>query len=132
MTMQDHKNGGSVGESLEPRFGSREERIAYNEAWSRSLNERRAQWAEGHEARPSFRCECWQHGCRERIPLSRGDWEMIRAEPSRFAVAPGHVAENFEAVIKAFPRFWMVEKFGRAGEIAAQLANSDLRLTRSV
>jgi hypothetical protein len=128
---QDQKNGNSVGKSLEPRFGSREERIAYNEAWSRSLNERRAQWAAGHEARSSFRCECWQHGCRERIPLSRGDWEMIRAEPSRFAVAPGHVAENFEAVIKAFPRFWMIEKFGRAGEIAVQLASSDLRLTRS-
>jgi hypothetical protein len=132
MTTKDRKQAGSVGKSLEPRFGSREERIAYNEAWSRSLNERRAQWAAGDEARPSFRCECWEHGCRERIPLSRGDWEMVRAEPSRFAVAPGHVAENFEAVITAFPRFWMIEKFGLAGEIAKQLAGSDLRLTRSV
>jgi hypothetical protein len=132
MTTQDRKQGRSMGKSLEPRFGSREERIAYNEAWSRTLNQRRAQWAAGHEARPSFRCECWEHGCRERIPLSRAEWEMVRAEPSRFAVAPGHVAENFEAVIKAFPRFWMVEKFGLAGEIAERLANSDLRLTRSV
>jgi hypothetical protein len=132
MTMQERKHEGPEGGSLEPRFGSREERIAYNEAWSRTLNERRAQWAAGQEARPSFRCECWEHGCRERIPLSRGEWEMVRADPSRFAVAPGHVAENFEAVIKTFPSFWMIEKFGVAGEIAARLAGSDLTLTRSV
>jgi hypothetical protein len=113
-----------------PRFGSREERIAYNEAWSRSLNERRAEWAAGEEARPSFRCECWQQGCTDRIPLSSSDWKLVRAEPSRFAVAPGHVAEGFEAVITAFPRFWLVEKFGEAGKIATQLADSGSRLTR--
>ena len=50
---------------------------------------------------------------------------MVRAEPNRFAVAPGHVAEKFEAVIREFPRFWVVEKLGRAGEIAEQLSDSD-------
>jgi hypothetical protein len=132
MTARDRKHGkvGGVAESLQPRFGSREERIAYNEAWSRSLNERRAEWAAGHEVRPSFRCECWQQDCTQRIPLSRADWKLARAEPSRFAVAPGHVAENFEAVVKAFPRFWLVEKFGEAGEIAERLAGSDSTLTR--
>jgi hypothetical protein len=119
----------SVTESFEPPFGSREERIAYNEAWSRSLNERRAEWT-GREVRPSFRCECWRHDCAERIKLSREEWKLVRAEPSRFAVAPDHVAENFEGVIKAFPHFWLIEKFGQAGEIAARLSSSDLRLTR--
>jgi hypothetical protein len=107
-----------------------EETIAYNEAWSRSLNERRAEWAGGREARSSFRCECWQPNCAARIPLSREDWKMVRAEPNRFAVAPNHVAVNFEAVMKAFPRFWLIEKFGEPGEIAEELAGSDSRLTR--
>jgi hypothetical protein len=120
----------SVTESFQPPFGSREERIAYNEAWSRSLNERRAEWTGGHEARPSFRCECWQQDCTERIPLSGEDWKMVRAEPIRFAVAPDHVAKNLEAVVKEFPRFWVVEKVGEAGEVAEELASSDSRLTR--
>ncbi len=72
-----------------------------------------------------FRCECWQEECTERIPLSGEQWTMVRAEPNRFAVAPGHVAEEFEAVIREFPRFWVVEKLGRAGKIAEQLSDSD-------
>jgi hypothetical protein len=132
MTRRDRTNGnqGRVAEVVAPRFGSREERIAYNEAWSRSLNQRRADWAAGHEARPSFRCECWQQDCMERISLSRRDWELVRAQPNRFAVAPDHVAENFEAVIKTFPDFWVIEKFGKAGQIAEALAEVDARLTR--
>ena len=106
-------------------FGSFEERIAHNEAWSRSLNERRAERASGRDAMAGFRCECWQENCTERVPLSAEDWKMVRAEPNRFAVAPGHVAENFEAVLKEFARFWVIEKFGKAGEIAEELATSD-------
>ena len=118
-------------ESFEPPFGSREERIAYNEAWSRSLNERRAEWT-GREVRPSFRCECWRQDCTERIPLSGEDWKMVRAEPSRFAVAPEHVAKSLEGVVKEFPHFWVVEKLGEAGEVAEELASSDSRLTRGL
>jgi hypothetical protein len=123
---------GRVGRAPEShlRYGSWEERIAYNEAWSRSLNQRRAKRALEGEATPSFRCECWRHDCAERIKLSREEWEIVRAEPRRFAVARDHVAENFEAVLKAFPGFWLIEKFGAAGEIAERLASSDLRLTR--
>jgi hypothetical protein len=75
-------------------------------------------------------CECRQPNCTARISLSREDWKLVRAEPNRFAVAPDHVAVNFEAVVKAFPRFWLIEKFGEAGEIAEELSGSDSRLTR--
>jgi hypothetical protein len=132
MTTRDRSNGSSglVAESFHPRFGSREERIAYNESWSRSLNERRAEWAAGREARSSFRCECWQQDCKERIALTREDWKLVRAEPTRFAVAPEHVAHNFEAVVTTFPGYWLIEKFGEAGQIAQELAGSDSRLAR--
>jgi hypothetical protein len=121
---------GPMAASRRSRFGSRDERIAYNEAWSRNLIERRTEWAAGGPARPSFRCECWQQDCTAHISLSRADWNMVRAEPSRFAVAPNHVAENFEAVVKTFPGFWLIEKFGEAGKIAEKLARAESRLTR--
>jgi hypothetical protein len=50
------------------------------------------------------------------------DWKLVRSEPNQFAVAPNHVAEDFEAVITTYPDFWLVEKFGEAGEIAEKLA----------
>ena len=101
---------------------TREERIARNEDWCRSLNQRHAQVIGGLDPMAGFRCECWREDCTARIPLRREEWTMVRAQPNRFAVAPGHVAEKFEAVIKELPHFWMVEKFGEAGELAEQLA----------
>ena len=105
-------------------FESREERIAHSEAWSRGLNERRAEWVSGREEVTGFRCECWREDCPERILLSAEDWEMVRAVPNRFVVAPDHVAEDFEAVVKRHRRFWLIEKFGAAGRIAEDLAAS--------
>jgi hypothetical protein len=114
-----------VTDQLQPPFASREERIAHNESWSRSLNERHAERAGGLGVSAGFRCECWQEDCTERIPLSREDWTMVRAEPDRFAVAPNHIAPSVEAVVRAFPHFWMVEKSGAAGEVAEELESSD-------
>ena len=72
-----------------------------------------------------FRCECWQAGCTERIPLTLDDWKLVRAEPNQFAVAPHHVAESVETVIQRCGHFWLVEKFGEAGKVAEELARSD-------
>ena len=114
-----------MSESLQPPFATREQRIAYNEAWSRTVNEKGAAWKLGSEPLPDFRCECWQKGCEKDITLSREDWELARAKPNRFAVAPDHVAKDFEVVVTTFPNFWLVEKLGEAGEIAEQLASPD-------
>ena len=115
----------TVSEPFQLPFASREERLAYNEAWSRSLNERQAEWTSGRDAMPGFRCECWQKDCGERIPLSGADWRMVRAQPNRFAVAPEHVADDIESVVKKFPDFWLLEKLGEAGKIAEELARQD-------
>jgi hypothetical protein len=112
-----------VSDSLQPPFATREQRIAYNEAWSRTINERAADWKLGREAAPDFRCECWQKGCEQSISLSAEDWGLARAKPNRFAVAPDHVAKNVEAVVKEFPTFWLIEKTGEAGEVAKKLAD---------
>jgi hypothetical protein len=111
-----------VAESIEPPRGSREERIAFNEAWCRHLNERKADWTQSGDPVAGFRCECWQASCAERIPLSGREWEKVRSRPNRFAVVPGHVASDLEAVVEEYPHFWLVEKQGEAGETAEELA----------
>ena len=111
-----------VAESFQPPFGSREERIAYNEAWCRDLNERKAEWMKGGQLAAGFRCECWQVECDERIRLSGTEWQEVRSQPNRFAVAPGHIAGEHETVVKEYPHFWLIEKQGEAGDVAEELA----------
>jgi hypothetical protein len=111
-----------VAESFQPPFGSREERIARNEAWCRDLNERKAEWMKSFHLAAGFRCECWQVACADRIRLSGREWQEVRSRPNRFAVAPGHVAANLETVIEEYPHFWLIEKHGEAGDAAEALA----------
>jgi hypothetical protein len=106
-----------VAEPSQP-FRSREERIAYNEAWCRDINERKAEWMKGGDLVAGFRCECWRVECSDRIRLSGSEWHEARSQPNRFAVAPGHVAAEREAVIEEYPHFWLVEKHGEAGDAA--------------
>ena len=109
-------------ESLQPLFGSREKRIAYNEDWSRDLNKRKAEWMKSGHPTAGFRCECWQMDCGARMQLSGREWRQARSRPNRFAVAPGHVAPDLEAVVEEYPHFWLIEKRGEAGDMAAKLA----------
>jgi hypothetical protein len=100
---------------------SHEERIAQNEDWFRDLNKRKAEWMESGHSAAGFRCECWQMDCAERIPLSGREWQEVRSRSNRFAVAPGHIAANAEVLVKEYPHFWIVEKRGKAGEVADNL-----------
>jgi hypothetical protein len=110
-----------VAKSPEPPAGSTESRIAFNEAFSRDLNERKAEWIESGQVVAGFRCECWQIDCGERLQLSSREWHEVRSRPNRFAVAPGHIARDHEAVVKEYPHFWLIEKHGRAGNVAEEL-----------
>jgi hypothetical protein len=100
---------------------SHEERIAHNEAWFRDLNERKAEWLLGGLAVAGFRCECWRMDCSARMQLSGRDWQEVRSRADQFAVAPGHTAVDLEEVVKEYPHFWIIEKRGQAGEVAAKL-----------
>jgi hypothetical protein len=111
-----------MAESNQQPSGSHEERIAYNEAWYRGLNERKADWMKRGHATAGFRCECWRVDCGARIVLSGREWQEVRSRPNRFAVAPGHVAADLEAVVEEYPHFWLIEKQGKAGEVAEKLA----------
>jgi hypothetical protein len=103
-------------------FGSREDRIAYNEVYCRDLNERKVVWISGGDLAAGFRCECGREDCFERIPMSRSEWNEARAKPTRFAVVPGHIIADVETVVSEYPHVWVVEKRGRAGEAAEESA----------
>ena len=108
--------------SAQPPSGSREDRYAHNEDWCRDLNQRKAEWMQDGHLTAGFRCECWRVECGDRIRLSGRDWQKVRSRGTCFAVAPGHVAPEAEAVIEKHPHFWLVEKTGEAGDAAEELA----------
>jgi hypothetical protein len=103
---------------------SREERIAENEAFCRDLNRSKEDWLRAGVSVAGFRCECWRLDCGVRLRLSRSEWREVRSRPERFAVAPGHTAievePGVEEVVKEYEHFWIVEKRGEAGDIAAR------------
>lgn len=114
--------GCRVADPVQPPFGSREERVAYNEDWSRRMNERKAMWIDNGFMAAGFRCECHKANCGVRIRLSGAEWRKVRSEPSRFAVAPDHVDPEVECVVDEYLHFWIVDKKGEAGEAAERLA----------
>ena len=61
-------------------------------------------------------------GCEERIRLSGEEWREVRSKANCFAVAPEHIAADLEAVVTEYPHFWLIEKHGRAGEVAKELS----------
>jgi hypothetical protein len=68
-------------------------------------------------------CECAENACTQRIALTTPEYEGVRAHPRRFAVAASedHVVHEIEDVVERQNRFWVVEKMGPAGELAAKV-----------
>jgi hypothetical protein len=99
-------------------FGTREHRVAFNEALCRHLNERKAEWAKHGLPTAGFRCECVTLHCGARFQLSPEHWEEARSRDNRFVVAPGHIDRDVEVLVKECPEFWFVEKRGEAEKIA--------------
>jgi hypothetical protein len=103
------------------------ERVARNDARFREANERIVSTADSMELDHSevlpFLCECAEETCTTVLQLSRGEYEAVRAHPTRFINARGH-AENgrgWVRVLNQFERYVVVEKVGEAAEIVAGL-----------
>lgn len=97
-----------------------EQRIARNEAVFREINEgiRRGRWPGEEDSISGFRCECASLGCTQMLPLSFREYERVRQHPRRFIVAPGHERLEVEAVVERQTSYLVVQKLGRAGEVA--------------
>jgi hypothetical protein len=99
-------------------------RVARNEDLFREVNEQIHKLEDHFGGNPlaRFICECAERDCTTRIEATLEEYRMVRANPRRFLVEPGHVHADFERVVSSTDRFSVVEKFGEAGEIAAREA----------
>ena len=96
-------------------------RSAKNEVVLRDLNERLKAYPASLDQQPSeWVCECADMTCSKSVELSLEEYEVIRAEPTRFVVAPGaeHVNPDIERVVQREKRYWVVEKIGVGAEIS--------------
>ena len=91
---------------------SRREREAHAQARLRAQNE----WIEatcesfGVEGMLTFVCECGTPQCAETLPLTRSEYELVRAAPTHFVIAPNYENPDTDVVIGSCPRFSVVAK----------------------
>jgi hypothetical protein len=105
---------------------ARTERIGRNEDLFRKVNDQ----IEGvNEAfgtitgTMSILCECGKLECIEQIELTADAYRELRADPTRFAVKPGHELPDVERVVERHERYFVVEKAkGDAAKLAQDLA----------
>jgi hypothetical protein len=100
------------------------ERLARNEDFFRSVNEEIQSLAERHGTDSheyDFICECSDTSCTEKVRLTLTEYEHVRADPSRFVVAKGHILREIERVVKTAEDHAVIEKHGHAGVIAIEL-----------
>jgi hypothetical protein len=102
------------------------DRVGKNEAVFREVNERirevsgQAVAFDG-DAPVQFVCECSDEGCSESVELTLPEYEAVRADPSHFLVAPGHVWEpDDERVVREAETYAVLEKTGAAGDVAEE------------
>ena len=105
-------------------------RIAQTESLFRDVNERVQEINDRFGTTPSLSewiCECSDATCTHRMELTQAEYETVRANSRRFAVAPSddHVDPRLERVVERNDRYWVIEKFEVAGEVAAKLDRRD-------
>ena len=108
-------------------MSEREERLATNEAYFRSVNERVEEQVKnvaGEDARFNILCECSSMACAERIAVTPAEYEQAHADPRQFIVAHGHAHHEIEDSVIQTDRFEIVRKHGDAGDVAAQAADA--------
>jgi 5-bromo-4-chloroindolyl phosphate hydrolysis protein len=106
---------------------SREERVARNEATTREINEVIEQahteaglFQEGDEYIRVL-CECGLTECDRVLAITLAEYEALRADPKRFAVAADHVMADLEEVVARTDRYVVVAKReGTPAEIAIE------------
>jgi hypothetical protein len=109
------------------KVGSREERIARNEATAREINEQIEQSHAGAPMGEQVRilCECGWLECDRVIAITISEYETVRADPRQFAVVSDHVMPDIEDVVAQTDRYAVVAK--REGTPAAVAIQEDPR-----
>jgi hypothetical protein len=103
---------------------ARRERAAKNESLFRGINERVEEMASSRgldEETLDLVCECASLDCAEKIEMKVSEYEAVRQDPARFAVAVGHEVLGVEDVVVRTTRFVVVEKIGAGEDVARKL-----------
>ena len=99
----------------------REVRAARNQSLFRVVNEKLKDINAAFEDvadTHAVACECADFQCIETVDIAHGEYDAIRANPRHFVVRRGHVYPDVERVIREVDGYAVVEKTGRAGEVA--------------
>jgi hypothetical protein len=92
----------------------RERRIGKNEALFRDVNERMQGLNETFASftrKMEIVCECAEMSCVERISIPVDQYETLRADPTMFAVVPGHEVPDVEEVVERRDSYDVIRKF---------------------
>jgi hypothetical protein len=99
-------------------------RKARTESAFREVNERIAENARRFEAGSTdFICECDDPECTERVEATLEEYEHVRADGTRFLLAPGHGDATIERVVESRREFVIVEKVQRVARMLARRLN---------
>lgn len=91
----------------------RDERIALNETVFREINERIEDLADTFDLKTQpldLICECGDAACRERLSMTRAEYEELRSDAHQFAVHPGHEYPEVESVVARLKGYDIVRK----------------------
>jgi len=87
--------------------------IARTESAFREVNEAIARTADRFDAEEAdFVCECADPDCMHRVTAALEEYVEVRAEATRFLLAPGHHEPRVERVVERTGEYDVVEKFG--------------------
>ncbi len=70
-------------------------------------------------------CECSDADCTAPVTATSSDYDRIREHPRRFMILPGHRDAQVERLVEDRGAFLVVEKIGKAGEIAERERSRD-------
>jgi hypothetical protein len=97
------------------------ERVARNQLLFREINERIEDVNEAFDPstqRYAMVCECANPGCIDQLQITGPELRAVRRTAGQFIVATDHVYPDYERIVRSHPGYQVVEKTGRAGEIA--------------
>jgi hypothetical protein len=102
------------------------ERVAFNDNLFRRANDSIERSAAGIGAEIEhvpFICECAEESCTTVIRVPSDDYMRVRSDSRLFLNAPGHdeAAQGWAKVVERHADYVIVEKIGRAGEIAEMI-----------
>ena len=95
-----------------------QERLAYNEASYRTLNEgiERGHAGDPPDRQVGFRCECARLGCDQVIDVTIAEYEQVRAHPRRFVLAQGHQVPAEDTLVVSGAGWAVLHDAGRKTE----------------